>query len=114
MTRPPPAPESIALVARREDRLAKLAARLDDLGARVEILVNAGYGIHATFVESGHERELRSHGGGRMRVCSSSSADWAFRAARTPVVVGPADDRGVSAPAFTEDPPEARANGLPD
>jgi hypothetical protein len=75
----------VALVARREDRLRqladelggperavaigadlsipedrdRLAARLDELGARVEILVNnAGYGIYAPFTESGREREL--------------------------------------------------------
>jgi short-subunit dehydrogenase len=110
MSLPPPAPDSIALVtgassgigeqyarqlshrgyrvaivARREDRLAKLAeelggqdravviaadlavpeerdrlaARLEELGATVEILVNnAGYGIYQSFVESGREREL--------------------------------------------------------
>jgi uncharacterized protein len=111
MSLPPPAPESIALVtgassgigeqyarqlserghrlalvARREDRLVKLAdelggpdravpiatdlavaedrdrlaARLEELGAQVEILVNnAGYGIYQAFVESGRERELQ-------------------------------------------------------
>jgi uncharacterized protein len=110
MSLPPPAPDSIALVtgassgigeqyarqlserghrvalvARREDRLAglagelggpdravaiaadlsvpedrdRLAARLDELGARVEVLVNnAGFGIYAPFVESGREQEL--------------------------------------------------------
>jgi uncharacterized protein len=110
MSLPPPAPDSIALVtgassgigeqyarqlserghrvalvARREDRLARLAgelggpdravaiatdlsvpedrdrlaARLDELGARVEVLVNnAGFGVYAPFVESGREREL--------------------------------------------------------
>jgi short-subunit dehydrogenase len=75
----------VAIVARRQDRLDelaeelggperavpiaadlavsedrdRLAARLDELGARVEILVNnAGYGIYQPFVESGREREL--------------------------------------------------------
>jgi uncharacterized protein len=75
----------VALVARREDRLTalgdelggpdravpvaadlakpedrdRLAARLDELGARVEILVNnAGFGIYRPFVESGREQEL--------------------------------------------------------
>ncbi len=110
MSLPPPAPDSIALVtgassgigeqyarqlsarghrlalvARREDRLARLAGelggperavviaadlsvpedrdrlatRLDELGARVEVLVNnAGFGVYAPFIESGREREL--------------------------------------------------------
>jgi uncharacterized protein len=110
MSLPPPAPDSIALVtgassgigdqfarqlsarghrvalvARREDRLAKLAAelggperalvipadlaepadrdrlagRIHELGAHVEILVNnAGFGIYQAFVESGRVREL--------------------------------------------------------
>ena len=110
MSLPPPAPDSIALVtgassgigeqyarqlsgrgyrlaivARREDRLATLAqelggperalaiaadltvaadrdliaARIDELGARVEVLVNnAGYGIYAPFAKSGRDREL--------------------------------------------------------
>lgn len=75
----------VALVARREDRLAKLseelggaeravpvaadlakpedrdrlAARLEELGAQVEILVNnAGFGIYRSFVESGREQEV--------------------------------------------------------
>jgi uncharacterized protein len=111
MSLPPPAPDSIALVtgassgigeqyarqlherghrvaivARREDRLAELAAelggpdrivpiaadltlpedrdriaaRLDELGARVEILINnAGYGIYRAFADVGREDELR-------------------------------------------------------
>ena len=110
MSLPPPAPDSIALVtgassgigeqyarqlserghrvaivARREDRLVKLAeelggqqravviaadltvpgdrdrvaGRLAELGANVEILVNnAGYGIYQSFVASGREAEL--------------------------------------------------------
>src|SRR5207245_559741 len=72
----------VALVARREDRLSelaeelggpgraaviaadlaseadrdRLAGRLDELGAQVEILVNnAGYGVYQAFVESGRE-----------------------------------------------------------
>jgi short-subunit dehydrogenase len=76
----------VALVARREDRLAKLAdelggpdravaigadlavpedrdrlaARLQELGLQVEILVNnAGFGVFSAFAESGRERELR-------------------------------------------------------
>jgi hypothetical protein len=75
----------VALVARREDRLKKLAdelggsdraivigadlsvpddrdrlvARLDELGVQVEILVNnAGFGVYEPFIESGREREL--------------------------------------------------------
>ena len=75
----------VAIVARSEDRLARLAeelggpgravaipadltvpadrdrlaARIDELGARVDVLVNnAGYGIYAPFVESGRDREL--------------------------------------------------------
>src|SRR5205807_7806145 len=36
-----------------------LAARLDELGARVEVLVNnAGYGIYRPFVESERESEI--------------------------------------------------------
>jgi short-subunit dehydrogenase len=110
MSLPPPAPDSIALVtgassgigeqyarqlferghrvaivARRADRLVKLAedlggseravaipadltvpedrdrlaGRLEELGARVEILINnAGYGIYRPFAEAGREREL--------------------------------------------------------
>jgi uncharacterized protein len=110
MSLPPPAPDSIALVtgassgigeqyarqlserghrvaivARREDRLIKLAeelggqeravviaadltvpgdrdrvaGRLDELGANVEILVNnAGYGIYQSFGAAGREAEL--------------------------------------------------------
>jgi uncharacterized protein len=76
----------VAIVARREDRLAKLAeelggpdraiviaadlalpedrdrlaARLDELGIEVEVLVNnAGFGIFQPFAESGRERELQ-------------------------------------------------------
>jgi short-subunit dehydrogenase len=75
----------VALVARREDRLSqlaeelggyeravaiaadlaipedrdRLAARIDELGARVEILVNnAGYGIYQPFPQAGREAEL--------------------------------------------------------
>src|SRR5947209_13627460 len=111
MSLPPPAPDSIALVtgassgigeqyarqlsqrghrvalvARREDRLAELAeklggperavaiaadlavpedrdriaTRLEELGVRVEVLVNnAGFGVYAPFVESARERELQ-------------------------------------------------------
>jgi uncharacterized protein len=41
-----------------EDR-DRLAARLEELGQRVEILDNnAGYGIYRSFVESGREQEL--------------------------------------------------------
>jgi short-subunit dehydrogenase len=76
----------VALVARREDRLAqlakelggderavvigadlavadqrdRLAARLEELGARVEVLVNsAGYGIYAPFARDGRDGELQ-------------------------------------------------------
>ena len=76
----------VALVARREDRLRelatelggddravviaadlavaedrdRLASRIDELGAQVEILVNnAGYGIYKAFVEEGREAELQ-------------------------------------------------------
>jgi uncharacterized protein len=75
----------VALVARREDRLSeladelggedkavaisadlavveqrdRLAARIEELGAQVEILVNnAGYGIYQQFAEAGREAEL--------------------------------------------------------
>jgi short-subunit dehydrogenase len=75
----------VAVVARREDRLAglvaelggaecavaipadlaapddrdRIAARLEELGAQVEILVNnAGIGIYQSFVKSGREAEL--------------------------------------------------------
>lgn len=122
MSLPPPAPDSIALVtgassgigeqfarqlskrgyrvvlvARREDRLAKLAEelggaerviavaadlgvpddrdrlarRIDELGARVEVLVNnAGFGIYQAFVESGREREL-----GQLRLLVEAPVD---------------------------------------
>jgi uncharacterized protein len=87
----------VAIVARREDRLAKLAeelggperavviaadlavpedrdrlaGRLDELGARVEILVNnAGFGIYQAFVESGRERELH-----QLRVLVEAAVD---------------------------------------
>jgi hypothetical protein len=76
----------VALVARREDRLAalaeelgggdravaisadlavpeqrdRLAARIEELGAHVEVLVNnAGYGIYQPFAEAGREAELK-------------------------------------------------------
>lgn len=76
----------VALVARREDRLARLAeelgghdravvipadlamaddrdrlaARLEELGAQVEILVNnAGFGIYRAFAEEKREQELQ-------------------------------------------------------
>jgi uncharacterized protein len=76
----------IAIVARREDRLIKLAdelggqeravpiavdlglaeerdriaARLEELGAQVEILVNnAGFGVYKPFVDSGRDAELQ-------------------------------------------------------
>jgi uncharacterized protein len=76
----------IAIVARREDRLAtlaaelggseravpiaadlavpedrdRLAAEIEAFGANVEVLVNsAGFGVYEPFVESGRERELR-------------------------------------------------------
>jgi hypothetical protein len=76
----------VALVARREDRLAalaeelgggdravaisadlampeqrdRLAARIEELGAHVEVLVNnAGYGIYEPFAEAGREAELK-------------------------------------------------------
>lgn len=76
----------VALVARREDRLRALseelggadravpisadlgvaedrdrvAARLDELGAQVEVLVNnAGFGVYEPFVESGREAEIQ-------------------------------------------------------
>jgi short-subunit dehydrogenase len=75
----------VALVARREDRLSalaqelggqdravpisvdlsvpedrdRLAARLEELGSTVEILVNnAGFGVFSPFAESGREREV--------------------------------------------------------
>ncbi len=76
----------VALVARREDRLAKLAeelggpdravviaadlavaedrdrlaARVEELGAQVEVLVNcAGFGLYQPFADSGREAEVR-------------------------------------------------------
>jgi short-subunit dehydrogenase len=76
----------VALVARREDRLNalaqelggpdravvistdlavpderdRLASRLEELGAVVEVLVNnAGFGVFSPFAESGHELEVR-------------------------------------------------------
>lgn len=76
----------VALVARREDRLKelaaelggedravvitadlavpedrdRLAARIEQLGAHVEILVNdAGYGVYKAFAEAGREAELQ-------------------------------------------------------
>ena len=76
----------VALVARREERLRKLAdelggdgralviaadlaseeargqvaARLEEAGAHVEVLVNnAGFGVYTSFLDSGRERELR-------------------------------------------------------
>ena len=126
MSLPPPAPDSIALVtgassgigeqyarqlskrghrvaivARRHERLARLAdelggperavaiaadlsmpedrdrlaARLDELGARVEVLVNnAGFGIYEPFVESGRERELN-----QLRVLTEAPLDLMAR-----------------------------------
>ncbi|NMN95377.1 SDR family NAD(P)-dependent oxidoreductase [Antrihabitans stalactiti] len=76
----------VALTARREDRLTalaaelggpdravviaadlsvpedrdRLAARIEELGAQVDILVNsAGFGVYGAFIESGREREVR-------------------------------------------------------
>jgi uncharacterized protein len=76
----------VALVARREDRLTKLAeelggpdravviatdlsvpeqrdqlaTRLEELGAQVDVLVNnAGFGVYSAFAESTRERELQ-------------------------------------------------------
>lgn len=126
MSLPPPAPDSVALVtgassgigeqyarqlsarghrvalvARREDRLAelaqelggpesavavaadlsvpeerdRLAARLAELGTNVEILVNnAGYGIYQPFVESGREAEL-----GQLRLLIEAPVDLMAR-----------------------------------
>lgn len=75
----------VAIVARREDRLAqlaaelggpdkaipiaadlavgedrdRLAARIEELGANVEVLVNnAGFGVYEPFAQAGREREL--------------------------------------------------------
>lgn len=91
----------IAIVARREDRLARLAeelggperavaigadlgepedrdrlaARLEELGARVEVLVNnAGSGIYQSFAEAGREREL-----GQLRVLVEAPVDLMAR-----------------------------------
>jgi uncharacterized protein len=91
----------VAIVARREDRLAalaeelggpdravviaadlalpedrdRLASRLEELGATVEILVNnAGYGIYEAFVESGRERELS-----QLRVLVEAAVDLIAR-----------------------------------
>jgi short-subunit dehydrogenase len=91
----------VAIVARREDRLNKLAeelggperavviaadlavpedrdrlaARLDELGAQVEILINnAGYGIYVSFIESGRERELQ-----QLRVLIEAAVDLMAR-----------------------------------
>src|SRR5947208_14798849 len=76
----------VAIVARREDRLQalaealggseravviaadlavpedrdRLANKLQELGARVDVLVNnAGFGVYEPFVESGREREIQ-------------------------------------------------------
>src|SRR2546423_6305326 len=76
----------VAIVARREDRLAQLAeelggpdravpiaadlavpddrdrmaARIEEMGGQVEVLVNnAGFGVYAAFPEAGREREVQ-------------------------------------------------------
>ena len=91
----------VAIVARREDRLTtlaeelggperavviaadlavpgdrdRLAARLDDLRVRVEILVNnAGFAIYDSFVDSGRERELE-----QLRVLVEAAVDLMAR-----------------------------------
>jgi short-subunit dehydrogenase len=91
----------VALVARREERLARLAeelggpgralpiaadlgvsedrdrlaARLDDLGARVELLVNsAGFGIYRPFAQAGREAEVR-----QVRVLVEATVDLMAR-----------------------------------
>ena len=91
----------VALVARREDRLKsladelggqeravaigadlgvpedrdRLAARLDELGANVEILVNnAGFGIYQPFGEAGRQAELD-----QLRVLSEAVVDLMAR-----------------------------------
>jgi uncharacterized protein len=57
-----------------EDR-DHLAARIDELGAKVEILVNnAGYGIYQQFPESGREAEVR-----QLRLLSEAVVDLMAR-----------------------------------
>ena len=57
-----------------EDR-DRLAARIEELGAKVEILVNnAGYGIYEAFPEAGREAELR-----QLRVLSEAVVDLMAR-----------------------------------
>ncbi|HUE26962.1 MAG TPA: SDR family oxidoreductase [Solirubrobacteraceae bacterium] len=57
-----------------EDR-DRLAARLEELGAKVEILVNnAGFGIYHPFPEAGREAELR-----QLRVLSEAVVDLMAR-----------------------------------
>ncbi|HUE28490.1 MAG TPA: SDR family NAD(P)-dependent oxidoreductase, partial [Solirubrobacteraceae bacterium] len=57
-----------------EDR-DRLAARLEELGAKVEILVNnAGFGIYQPFPEAGREAELR-----QLRVLSEAVVDLMAR-----------------------------------
>lgn len=91
----------VALVARREERLRslaeelggsdravafgadlavsedrdRLAARIEELGANVEILVNsAGFGIYRPFAEGGHEEEVR-----QLRLLSEAVVDLMAR-----------------------------------